>query len=156
MSASRRELAAHVAPPAAPDHPPQAELVLGVPSDVARVGEAVRLVTRHVESHGVDPQIVRFNLHVALGEALVNAILHGNGSDPSKQVAVRVVCAHAAIEVEVRDGGAGFDPAAVPDPTTPDGIAAPGGRGIFLIRQLVDDVRFNEKGNAIWMTLRRV
>ena len=155
MSTPRRGPAAEAAPPTAADHGPLAELELGIPSDVARVGEAVRLVVRHVESHGVDPHLARFNLRVALGEALVNAILHGNGSDPSRQVTVRVQCAPVAIEVEVRDDGAGFDPAAVPDPTTPERIRAPGGRGIFLIRQLVDDVRFSEKGNVIWMTLRR-
>ena len=129
--------------------------MLEVPSDVGRVGETVDRVARHALANHADPQIVLFNLRVALGEALVNAILHGNHGDPTKQVAVRVVCGQQAIEMEVRDEGDGFDPDAVPDPTTPERRTRPGGRGIFLVRQLVDEVRFNAKGNAICLILRR-
>jgi serine/threonine-protein kinase RsbW len=136
-------------------HARDAELLVDIPSDVARVDEVVERVARHALAHHADPQLVLFNLRVALGEALVNAILHGNHGDPSKHVAVRVVCGSEAIELEVRDEGDGFDPGAVPDPTTPERVSRPGGRGIFLVRQLVDDVRFNAKGNAICLILRR-
>jgi serine/threonine-protein kinase RsbW len=153
--ARRPALAASIAPlPAAP-RGLETELVLCVPSDVDRVGEAVDIVATHVESHFADPRAVRFNLRVALGEALANAILYGTRSDPSKQVAVRVRFGRTAIEMEVNDDGEGFDPGTVPDPTTPDHLSATSGRGIFLIRTLVDEVHFNEKGNTICMTLRR-
>jgi serine/threonine-protein kinase RsbW len=154
-AARRRSPGAGGAPRTGAPHARDAELVLDIPSDVARVGELVERVARHALAHHADPHIVRFNLRVALGEALVNAILHGNHGDPTKQVAVRVVCGRQAIELEVRDEGDGFDPDAVPDPTTPERVSCPGGRGIFLVRQLVDEVRFNAKGNAICLILRR-
>ncbi|MFI5213819.1 MAG: ATP-binding protein [Gemmatimonadales bacterium] len=153
--ARRPALAASIAPLPATPRGLETELVLRVPSDVNRVGEAVDIVADEVESHFADPRTVRFNLRVALGEALANAILYGTRSDPSKQVAVRVRFGRTAIEMEVNDDGEGFDPAVVPDPTTPEHISATSGRGIFLIRKLVDEVHFNEKGNTICMTLRR-
>jgi anti-sigma regulatory factor (Ser/Thr protein kinase) len=57
--------------------------------------------------------------------------------------------------VHVTDEGEGFDPATVRDPTTPEDLEEPCGRGLFLIRSLVDEVRFNPKGNSICLTLRR-
>ncbi|HLZ47643.1 MAG TPA: ATP-binding protein [Candidatus Limnocylindria bacterium] len=148
-------LAASVVPlPAAPSGL-ETELLLHVPSDVDRVGEAVDIVAGQVENRFTDPRTVRFNLRVALGEALANAILYGTRSDPSKQVGVRVRFGRTAIEMEVNDDGEGFDPGNVPDPTTPEHISAASGRGIFLIRKLVDEVHYNEKGNTICMTLRR-
>jgi serine/threonine-protein kinase RsbW len=153
--APRQALAASVAPlPAAP-RGLETELMLHVPSDVDRVGEAVDIVASQVEGHFADPRVVRFNLRVALGEALANAILYGTRSDPTKLVAVRVRFGRTAIEMEVNDDGEGFDHTAIPDPTTPENLDSCRGRGIFLIRKLVDEVHFNEKGNTICMTLRR-
>jgi anti-sigma regulatory factor (Ser/Thr protein kinase) len=155
MPARRPALAASIASLSAAPRGLETELVLHVPSDVDRVGEAVDLVARQVETHFADPRAVRFNLRVALGEALANAILYGTRSDPSKQVGVRVRFGRSSIEMEVNDDGEGFDPAIVPDPTTPEHINASGGRGIFLIKNLVAEVHFNAKGNTICMTLRR-
>lgn len=148
-------LAAHLAPLPSAQRGFEAELSLKVPSDVERVSEAVDLVTRHVAAHFSDRRTVNFNLRVALGEALTNAILYGNRSDAGKLVAVRVLFGHNVIELEVTDQGPGFDPSSVPDPTSPERIEQPSGRGLFLIRRLMDDVRFNDKGNSICMMLRR-
>lgn len=129
--------------------------MLRVPSDTARVEEAVELVARHLEAHFADRHAVRFNCRVALSEALTNAITYGNCGDLSKHVLVRVQFGRTAIEMEVEDEGAGFDPELIPDPTQPDRILNPDGRGIFMIQRLVDEVRFNPRGNAICMILRR-
>ena len=126
-----------------------------MPSDVSFIEEAVELVAVHLDAHFVDPRTIRFNLRVALSEALANAMLYGNGGDASKEVGVRVLFGRTAIEMEVADEGEGFDPNALPDPTDPDRLAQPEGRGIFLIQRLVDEVRFNDKGNTICMILRR-
>lgn len=129
-------------------------LSLHVPTDLAAVEEAVDLVARHCVASGVPPRRARFNLRVALCEALSNAIVYGNRLDPAKRVAVEVEVAPERLSLHVRDEGDGFDPAAVPDPTAPDRVDAAAGRGLFLIRQLVDEVRFNDRGNAICMIMR--
>ncbi len=124
-------------------------------SDVALIEEAVELIARHLEAHFVDRRTIRFNCRVALSEALANAICYGNGGDHAKHVSVRIQFGRTAIEMEVADEGPGFNPAALPDPTDPARLESPDGRGIFLIRRLMDEVRFNDKGNAICMILRR-
>lgn len=132
-----------------------AELRLRIPSDVNLVDEAVELVARHLEAAFVDRHTIRFNLRVALAEAVCNAILYGNCQDEDKGVAVRVLFGRNAVEMEVTDEGCGFDYRHLPDPTLPANRIRPYGRGLFLIRQLVDEVRFNDTGNSICMVLRR-
>lgn len=153
MTAPR--LSATLAPLAAGTRGLEAELTMNLPSDVALIEEAVELVARHLEAHFVDRRTIRFNCRVALSEALANAIVCGNEGDPAKHVAVRVQFGKTAIEMEVADEGPGFNPGNLPDPTDPARLSSPDGRGIFLIRRLMDEVRFNEKGNAICMILRR-
>ena len=126
-----------------------------VPTDLEVVEEAVDVIARHCLASGLTPRAARFNLRVALSEALANAIVYGNQMDPAKRVDVRVEMDDGGFAVYVSDEGAGFDPTRVPDPTLPERIDRPDGRGLFLIRQLVDDVSFNDRGNAICMILRR-
>lgn len=133
----------------------EAELRLTIPSDVAVIAEAVELVARHLEAAFVDRRTIRFNLRVALSEALANAILYGNAGDEAKHVGVRVLFGRHAVQVEVSDEGGGFDYRLVPDPTLPFARMQARGRGLYLIRQLVDEVRFNDTGNSICMILRR-
>jgi serine/threonine-protein kinase RsbW len=98
------------------------------------------------------------NVPVALTEALSNAILYGNEDDPLKHVYVRVRVDHATLIVEVKDEGAGFDiDECTLDPTTPDRLESEDGRGLFLMRQLMDSVeRFaGRPGNVVRLTLRR-
>jgi serine/threonine-protein kinase RsbW len=148
-------LKASVAPLASAARGLEAELTMNLPSEVGLIEEAVELVARHLEAHFVDRRTIRFNLRVALSEALANAIVCGNANDPTKHVAVRVQFGRTAIEMEVADEGTGFNPGDVPDPTQGEHLESPDGRGIFLIRRLMDEVRFNDKGNAICMILRR-
>ena len=83
----------------------EAELHVSVPSDVAFIEEAVELVARHLEASFVDRRTVRFNLRVALTEALANAILYGNGEDASKRVGVRALFGPNTAHIEVTDEG---------------------------------------------------
>ena len=130
-------------------------VALTLPSDVDCIEEAVALVTRHCLAGEPIREHFQFRLQVALAEALANAILRGNREDSRKSVDVRAVLLPDLIRIHVTDEGSGFDPSAIPEPLCADGIARPGGRGIFLIRRLVDSVEFNEQGNSICMTLRR-
>lgn len=130
-------------------------VTLRLPSDVACIEEAVELVTRHCLAGHDAPPKTRFRLQVVLSEALSNAIMRGNREDRGKWVHIRAELDATNIQLEVTDEGAGFNPAAVPEPIRPEQLDEANGRGLFLIRKLVDDVRFNEQGNSICMILRR-
>jgi serine/threonine-protein kinase RsbW len=140
----------------APDTGGAATLVtLRLPSDVNCIEEAVELVTRHCLAGHQASQTARFRLRVVLSEALSNAIVQGNREDRTKWVDVRAELVPDAIRVWVTDEGAGFDPASVPEPIRPEQLDEARGRGLYLIRKLVDVVQFNERGNSICMILRR-
>ncbi|MEJ2483136.1 MAG: ATP-binding protein [Gemmatimonadota bacterium] len=94
------------------------------------------------------------NLRVALGEALANAILYGNRQDPGKRVRIQAELRPGEVVVTVADEGEGFDPSRVADPTLPENRGRSHGRGLFLLRSLADEVRFNEVGNAVTLVLR--
>lgn len=126
-----------------------------VPSALDIVEEALDVVMRHCEACPQPFEGREFSFRVALGEALQNAIIYGNREDPSKSVHVQLRVGERQVEVRVQDEGDGFDPSIVPDPSIPDRLHREEGRGLFLIRQLVDDVSFNDRGNSICMVLRR-
>ena len=77
-----------------------------------------------------------------------------NDGDPEKRVRVEVTVKVEEVAVRVTDQGVGFDPESVPDPTLPDNITKTGGRGIFLMKSLMDEVRFNDQGNSVTLVLR--
>jgi serine/threonine-protein kinase RsbW len=98
----------------------------------------------------------RHNLAVAVAEALSNAAVHGNQLHPGRSVRVIVkITPKECVIVEVADVGPGFDSTTVGDPTHPARVLMPGGRGIFLMRQLVDRVEYNETGNRVRLTVER-
>ena len=132
-----------------------AQVSVRVPTDLEVVEEAVDVVARHCLSTGLPARRARFNLRVALCEALSNAIIYGNEMDPAKVVVVEINTTDHHVTIRVEDEGNGFDPSAVPEPSLPSDLEATGGRGLYLIRKLVDDVYFNDLGNAICMVLRR-
>jgi anti-sigma regulatory factor (Ser/Thr protein kinase) len=95
------------------------------------------------------------DLAVALAEALSNAAVHGHRLDPKRRVAIVLLVSAGCVVVEVSDSGIGFDAHAVSDPTSPERQLAPGGRGIFLMRRLVDEVSYNASGNTVRLTVRQ-
>jgi len=93
-----------------------------------------------------------FEIELALREALVNAIVHGNQNDPSKCVYVNCRCTtDGRVSITVEDEGNGFGYDTVPNPTSPDNRQRTHGRGIFLIRRLMDEVDFEQGGSVIHM-----
>lgn len=98
------------------------------------------------ELHGV---------HLALEEALVNAIRHGNRSDKNKRVHVECKLSPSRLWVQIQDEGPGFDPEEVPDPTSPDRLEVPSGRGIMLMRAFMSRVEYNDVGNCVVMEKER-
>jgi serine/threonine-protein kinase RsbW len=131
------------------------QVSLRVPSDVGCIEEVVDLLLRHCCTGGWLCRKLRFNLRVAVAEALANAIVAGNREDRSKWVQVEADVRGDEIRIEVTDQGPGFDPDTVTAPVLPEDLDRQDGRGLFLIRHLVDDVRFNAQGNSICMILRR-
>ncbi|MHC4080889.1 MAG: ATP-binding protein [Planctomycetota bacterium] len=97
----------------------------------------------------------RFAILTALGEALSNAVLHGNLNDPAKALTVEYSADASTVAIVVEDEGAGFDPAAVPDPTRPENVDIPSGRGIMLMRAYMTEVEYDPPGNRVRMTYRR-
>lgn len=89
------------------------------------------------------------NVMMALHEAVTNAIIHGNKLDPAKQVSIEVRLEPKQFLITVGDQGPGFDPDSLPDPLDEANLLKSGGRGVFLIRQFADEVRFNDSGNQI-------
>jgi serine/threonine-protein kinase RsbW len=130
------------------------DLVLELPSDVRSIEHAVEYVVRRCQSCENEAHRLRLNFRVGLTEALSNAMLYGNAHDPSKRVRVEVTLSDGAIQARITDQGLGFDPCTVPDPTCPDNLLKSGGRGLFLMRQLLDEVRYNDMGNQVTLVLR--
>ncbi len=91
----------------------------------------------------------RFAVHVALDEALSNAIRHGNRGDEAKTITVDCSIGDDAIRLSVSDEGHGFDPRSVADPTVDENLERPDGRGLFLMKTYMDHVFFNAAGNCV-------
>jgi serine/threonine-protein kinase RsbW len=90
------------------------------------------------------------NIYISVVEAARNAVIHGNKCDENKFV--EVVFEKVSLDTitfTIRDQGLGFDPDSIPDPTAPENIEKENGRGVFIIRQLADIVKFNDKGREV-------
>jgi serine/threonine-protein kinase RsbW len=94
-------------------------------------------------------------IELAIHEAVINAITHGNKNADDKQVDVKFVIEQEAMVVYVRDRGEGFDPAQLPDPLDPENLLNPTGRGIFYMRTFMDEVEYSthpEGGSVVRLT----
>jgi serine/threonine-protein kinase RsbW len=89
------------------------------------------------------------NMMIALTEAVNNAIVHGNRSDPGKTIRYRIECSDEGMHCVVEDQGTGFDPDDVANPIDPANLLREGGRGIFIIRALMRNVRLINTGNGM-------
>lgn len=96
-----------------------------------------------------------YDVRLAIDEALTNAVVHGCREDPSKNVQCCVACEEDhGILIVVRDPGPGFNPASIPNPVVGENLYASHGRGIFLINQIADEVRFERGGAEIHMRIK--
>jgi serine/threonine-protein kinase RsbW len=89
------------------------------------------------------------NIMIAVTEAVNNAIKHGNSSDKSKNVHLSLSLDNSMIKFVIKDEGSGFNYDNLPDPTAPENLEKPGGRGIFLMKHLSDEVDFKEEGRVV-------
>ncbi len=103
---------------------------------------------------GYDPTAC-FAVRIAVEEAVGNAIHHGNGNDPDRKVTIEYSADAASVVIDVQDEGLGFDPRSVPDPTRPENVDIPAGRGIMLMRCYMSEVEFTVRGNRVRMRFVR-
>ena len=124
-----------------------------LPGDVNAISPVIEKVLAVVKEMGCAAGR-EFEIELVLNEALTNAIQHGSAHDPSKQVQCCVACDHTrGMLIVVRDPGPGFDPASIPNPVVGQNLFSTSGRGIYLINQLVDEVRFEKGGTEIHMRI---
>ena len=148
-------------------------------NDVAQIPAVVAQLEQGVARLGLCDEATGLQLAVALREALVNAIYHGNlevssallehgvhfddlirqrrAESPYRERRVRLVARETREEATyvITDEGPGFDPSTLPDPTDLENLEKPSGRGVLLIRTFMDEVRHNERGNEITLVLRK-
>ncbi|OLE52716.1 MAG: hypothetical protein AUG51_16705 [Acidobacteria bacterium 13_1_20CM_3_53_8] len=96
----------------------------------------------------------RSNLFVALDEAFVNAVKHGNRNDPTKLVRITAELSPKEARFTIEDEGAGFNVADIPDPRDPENLFRSSGRGVLLIYNIMDEVEYNDRGNRLTMVKR--
>lgn len=141
--------------PTQPTHPPALEWERRLPADLA-VTE--RVLQEMVESLRSAPPVYGDldEVQLAVREALNNAIRHGSRLNSHKRIVVRCRCSRKdGLWIMVRDQGRGFRPEKLPDPTHPENLEKCGGRGIYIIRCLMDKVEFRDQGREIHMRRRR-
>ena len=131
----------------------EAELALASRYDAVEVAEQLLAALCAGAGWGEEE---RYWVVAATREAVANAIRHGNREREELAVAVRLRVSGEELEVEVADRGAGFDPAAVPDPTAPENLLRPCGRGIFYMKRFMDRVTFSPReGGGTVVTMKR-
>jgi serine/threonine-protein kinase RsbW len=135
-------------------YPPEgpAEFVIcNDPVEASRIQEDIE---RQLASNHFDEREI-FGIKLAVEEALVNAIKHGNRMDPSKRVHIRYHVQPHRFEIGIVDEGGGFDPGTVPDPLAEENLERPSGRGLLLMRHYMDEVVYHPPGNRLTMSKMR-
>jgi serine/threonine-protein kinase RsbW len=116
------------------------------------VAEVEAAAEKLAEEAGLDED-QRFHVAMAVREAAMNAVLHGNEYDPAKQIAVSLENTGSALVISIADQGSGLDPETLPDPLAPENLLRGTGRGIFLIRSFMDEVHFRQLHPGTELTL---
>jgi serine/threonine-protein kinase RsbW len=129
-------------------HLPSREVV--IPSDPAEARRVQDEIESHLKANEFGEHDI-FGIRLALEEALVNAIKHGNRMDRAKSVKISYRVVPNRFDIHISDEGIGFDPEDVPDPTAFENLERPCGRGLMLMRYYMTEVAFLGRGNAVRM-----
>lgn len=121
-----------------------------VSSTPAAIAEVYKLILPSLQANNFSEDDI-FAAHLALEEAFINAVKHGNKMEPSKAVRVDFSIEEDRIEISMTDEGEGFDPEVIPDPRYGDNLYKPAGRGMLLMRSFMDVVEYNKRGNGVMM-----
>jgi serine/threonine-protein kinase RsbW len=131
---------------------PKLHEALTMPSTLSTVETVETKATEYAQKAGFDEDTTS-QISMVSREAAVNAVLHGNKKDPGKQVRATFDLTPEKLTIQIADEGGGFDPTAVPDPLSPEGLLKPSGRGIFLMRAIMDEVHFRQLSPGAEITL---
>lgn len=124
------------------------DITISIPS----LTENIRIVESFIDNAKDKLQLnddIYGNIMIAITESVNNAIIHGNSGDKTKNVELRCAMEDNVVVFYVTDEGTGFDYNSLPDPTAPENIDKPGGRGIFLMKALCDELQFQEEGRKV-------
>jgi len=122
--------------------------MLEIPSNPENIRSLEKIVEDIARDFELSPKI-KCNLLVSLTEAVNNAIIHGNRADEQKKVKIHFKQQASTLSVVVEDEGEGFDPQQVPDPTNETHIQMCGGRGVYLMKELSDEIHFSRNGSCV-------
>lgn len=125
-----------------------------IPSSLDVGHELIERYIKVLEQHGWEGRDL-FHVQLAFEEAIVNAITHGNHESPDKTVEVELHVNRQSTTMRVLDQGCGFCPESLPDPTDDEHVETPHGRGVMLIKQMMNEVIYNARGNQVTMTKHR-
>jgi serine/threonine-protein kinase RsbW len=120
--------------------------------EIPSLSENIRMIESFIDNAKDKFQLeddIYGNIMIAVTEAVNNAIVHGNRNDTSKNVKLTLELLDHCIKFTIEDEGKGFDYTHLPDPTAPDNLVKPGGRGIFLMKNLCDEVSFKNEGSIV-------
>ena len=124
--------------------------VMRINSHLSEINSVVEDIVKLLDSFKVDKP-ASFDIRLCLQEALINAIKHGNKNNNNLPITITYSVAKDRFEVSVQDNGSGFDYKKIPNPTDNENLLKTSGRGIYLIKYLMDEVSFNKNGNKITM-----
>jgi len=126
-------------------------LSISIPSELEQIKQVEQFVERLKETWNL-PEDVYGNAMITVTEAVNNAIKHGNEQDPGKSVELEAVYSNQSLKVKVSDEGSGFDPDKLSNPLEEDNLLKDSGRGVFIMRQMADDVTFEDNGSTVILT----
>jgi serine/threonine-protein kinase RsbW len=132
--------------------PKDGRITFSLSSTMESVSEVEAAAEKLAEQAGIDEE-ERFRVTMAVREAAVNAVLHGNEYDPAKKITVSLENTGSALVFTIADQGKGLNPESIPDPLAPENLLRGTGRGIFLIRSFMDEVHFRQLHPGTELTL---
>jgi len=129
------------------------KITIKIPSEIKQLKKVSSGILEALSSYNVD-EAKLFDIKLCIEEAVRNAIVHGNRCDKSLTVKIDYWVEDDKFALEVEDQGSGFDHTLVPDPTSGENILRNSGRGVYLIKRLMDKVEYNQTGNKVRMVKR--
>lgn len=125
-----------------------------IPASLERLGDVRRWAQEHIEELPLSAD-KQYEILLSLSEVVTNAIRHGCCGNEAESIRITIEKNPRAFRLTVQDSGSGFDPNALPDPTRPERLLEPSGRGVFLLKSLADEVRFDfSSGTSVTVVFR--